>query len=113
MTLHDAIATDAITVFCNTDDFAETVIYSPYLGEARPIAAVVIRDGWETNDSNKEVPVLEVHVANDPDSGIACEQLRVGAEYLTLPLRIGQTPTKRTITRIISNDEGMLVLECR
>ncbi len=113
MSLHDAITADALTVFCNVNDFAETVVYTPAYGTQRPIAAVVIREAWETNDSGKEVPVVEVHVANDPESGIDAQHLKVGTEYLTFALRVGQTPTQRTITRVLSNDEGMLVLECR
>ncbi len=45
MTLHETIISDSLSVFCNTDDFAETVVYNG----SRSIGAVVIRDAWVTD----------------------------------------------------------------
>ena len=92
-------------------NFAESVVYTPTYGAKRVINAVVIREAWETNDSGKETPLLEIHVANDATSGMT--EPKPGLEFIEVALRVGQTPTKRTITRIISHDEGMFVLECR
>lgn len=121
MTLATSIAADATTVFLRTDDFAETVTYNPYNypGEAsraaRSIAAVVIRQDYEVLSEDGDVVIhsFEVHVHNHTTTGINSDEIDVGRDQITLPPRDGQTAEARTIRRIISQDAGMLVLECR
>jgi hypothetical protein len=114
MTLRETMVTDALSVFCNTDDFAQSAVYTKAAGGTRTINAVVIRDGYESDaNTGQEAPVFEVHVANSATSGISSSELRVGQDTLTFAERIGKTATLRTITRLMSHDEGMLVLECR
>lgn len=108
MTLHDAIIDDAATVFCNADDFAESVVYNG----TRTINAVVTRDLWVTSESGMETPSVEVQVANDSTLGISSSEIKPMKDTITLAVRVGQTATARTIQRIISHDEGMLILEC-
>lgn len=110
MTLQATIISDALTVFCNTDDFAETVLYNG----TRPISAIVTRDAWVTDgESGKETPAFEVQVANNATNGISSSEIKPMKDTITFDVRLGQTATARTIYRIISHDEGMLVLECR
>lgn len=117
MTLASTIISDATTVFCNTDDFAEPVVYWKRGAVAgRNISAVVIRqqlatvgeDGGETL-----LPVWEVHVANDATDGIASTELSLGGDQIALPPRDGQAAARKTILQLISQDKGMLVFECR
>lgn len=122
MTLRALITDDATSVFLNTDDFAETVTYKPRLfanGDARPnrsISAVVIRDliSVVSEDGGEVVlPSFEVHVANDSTSGISSDELDLGGDKLSFPVRDGMTAMDRAIVRLITQDHGMLVLECR
>lgn len=121
MTLKDQLATDAISVFCNTDDFAETVTYYPhrYYNEtaraAREIKAVVLRESITVlaEDGDTVAPVWQVHVANNATTGISSEELDIGGDQISLPPREGDTAERRTITRLMEHDPGMLVLECR
>jgi hypothetical protein len=121
MSLRDAIAADAATVFCNVSDFAESVVYHPYRfvtdtqRAARTINAVVIREQVATyqNDVETVLPVFEVHVANDAVLGISSEELDTGGDQIEFPARDGQAAERRTITRLTTQDHGMLVLECR
>lgn len=122
MTLKDSFATDADTVFCNPDDFAESVTYYPhqYYGEsARPdrtINAVVIResitvfgeDGGET-----VLPIWQVHVVNDSTNGITSDELDLGGDKIGFPPRDNEAAESKSVTRLISHDPGLLVLECR
>jgi hypothetical protein len=115
MTLHDTIRSDAAQVFCNASDFAESVVYYKRNGLSRTINAVVQREAFAINpeDGDTITPVFEVHVANDAATGIASNELNIGGDMLTFAVRVGKPAERRSITRLISHDEGMLVLECR
>lgn len=114
------IAEDALNVFCNTSDFAETVVYYPRSSNGcnpiRSIDAIVIREQIEvvTEDANTtNLPVWQVFVANNTTLGISSTQLDMGGDMISFSPRDGQTPVKKTILRILSQDNGMLELECR
>jgi hypothetical protein len=121
MTLRSQLATDAVSVFCNADDFAESVTYYPhrYYGDAsraaRTINAVVVRESITVlgEDGDTVLPVWEIHVANSSTSGISSEELDLGGDQISLPPRDGETAARKTIVRLTSHDPGMLVLECR
>lgn len=121
MALRQAIIDDAATVFCNADDFAEAVVYHPhrfYGAEERPprtINAVVMREAIAVIDGDGDTvaPMWEVHVANDATLGISSSELDLGGDKISLAPRVGETPERRSITRLIGHDEGMLILECR
>jgi hypothetical protein len=122
MTLRDAINNDAQLVFLNTDEFAETVTYHPRLfagGDSRPtrsIKAVVFRETMATvteDGGTTLLPMFEVHVENDSTLGISSTELDTGGDQLEFAARDGVAATKRTITRVVTQDHGMLVLECR
>lgn len=121
MTLANSISADATTVFLQTDDFAEQVTYIPYryFGEDavanRTINAVVIRRGIEVlaEDGVTVAPVWEVHVANDSTTGISSDELDLGGDKIQLPPRDNETAEARSITQLLTQDAGMLVLELR
>ena len=117
MTLRESIASDASTIFLQTDDFAESVSYYPRgSSTGRSIRAVVVRDSIQEmtqNDSLVDLPMFEVHVANDSSIGISGTELNTGGDMIEFPTRDGMVATKHTILRLITQDHGMLVLECR
>jgi len=115
MSLHDTIQADAATVFCNVNDFAEAVTYHKRNGLARSINAVVQREAFAINpeDGDTITPVFEVHVANDSTDGISSDELNIGGDMLAFAVRVGKAVERRSIVRLMSHDEGMLVLECR
>jgi len=122
MTLREAIENDAQSVFLNTDEFAETVTYYPRIfsgGDSRTsrsIKAVVFRESMVnvTEDGGTTLlPMFEVHVKNDATLGISSTELDTGGDQLEFGARDGMSATKRTITRVVTQDHGMLVLECR
>lgn len=119
MTLHQAIIDDAAGVFTRLDDFAELVTYQPhrFYGEAdrasRSIKAVVEREQVTSLDDDTVSPMFRVHVANDSVLGISSEELDTGGDMIELPPRDGKAAELRTITHLVTQDHGMLVLECR
>lgn len=115
MTLHDMIQADASSVFCNVNDFAEQITYYARLATSREIYAVVVRDPLAIfgPDGDDILPSFEVHVVNNKTTGITSEELNLGGDSLEFAVRVGQPKSMRTITKLISHDEGILVLECR
>jgi hypothetical protein len=115
MSLHDLIENDARLVFTNTSDFAEVVTYYKRNGVSREVDAVIIRDGFAQlgEDPDNVIPMFEVHVGNTQQRGITSEELDRGGDQLAFPVKVGEKPTKRSIVRLVSHDEGMLILECR
>ena len=121
MTLAASILTDAYTVFTSTDDFAEVVTYYPRqrFGEPAPtprtINAVVIREQIQSigEEADTVSPVWQVHVANNVTYGITSSELDLGGDQISLPPRDGKTAERRTITQLLIQDGGMLVVECR
>jgi hypothetical protein len=115
MTLKDTMQADAVAVFCNPDDFAESVVYYKRNGLSRTINAVVVREAFAINpeDGDTITPVFEVHVANDSTKGIASDEINIGGDMLAFAVRVGKAVERRSIVRLMSHDEGMLVLECR
>jgi len=121
MTLHDMIQADAATVFCSVDDFAESVSYYPHrfygdeVRAVRVINAVVFREQIAVLNEDVETvaPVYQVHVANDSTTGISSDELDTGGDQILLPPRDGKTAELKTITQLLTQDHGMLVLECR
>lgn len=115
MTLHDSIINDAVTVFCNTDDFAEFITYFPRSGPARLIKAVVFREQITvlTEDGDSVVPIFEIHVINTCEEGVSSHELNLGGDMFEFAMRVGQPEQRRSITKLLGHDEGMLILECR
>jgi hypothetical protein len=116
MTLHDLIESDAATVFCNTNDFAETVTYYPRGGGSRSINAVVSREQIATfgpDGGQINLPSFQVHVANSATTGISSSELNMGGDEIELPPRDGKTAVRKQIMQLLIQDHGMLVLECQ
>lgn len=117
MTLHAMIESDAATVFCNTSDFAEAVTYwARGASTGRSINAVVAREqivGFDADNNQINLAAWQVHVANDSTDGISGTELNLGGDQIAFPPRDGQTAVRKSITQVLIQDHGMLVLECR
>lgn len=117
MSLHNLIESDAATVFCNTADFAEAVTYwARGSNTGRSINAVVSREqivGFDADNNQVNIAAWQVHVANDASTGISSTELNMGGDQIAFPPRDGQTAVRKSITQLLIQDHGMLVLECR
>ena len=121
MTLHDLITTDALGVLIDTDDFAESVTYVPYnytgnsVRAERVINAVVVRQQLQvfSEDGNTIIPTFEVHVANSSTHGISSDELDLGGDKIKLAPRDGKAVEARSVTHLLTQDHGMLVLQCQ
>ena len=59
------------------------------------------------------LPSFEVHVANNSTSGISSSELNTGGDEIAFPPRDGKTATRKSVLQLVTQDHGMLVLECR
>jgi len=75
------------------------VTYFPATGEARKIQAVV------------NYPGPEVLVKNSSSDGIASDEVDTGGDKIKMAPRDGKVPVLMRITRIISQDAGMMKLK--
>lgn len=93
----------------------ETVTYLPFGGDSRSISAIVNRNQpAELGDApHGHAPLLTMAVQNDAASGISSAEINTGKDKVKLPVRIGQTAQERLITKILSQDAGMMKLEVR
>jgi hypothetical protein len=114
MTLKDVIRDDGLVLVTPTE-FGEPVTYLKRNGFSRAISAVVIRQTVTVlgEDGDSVLPIFEVHVHNNNVTGISSDELNRGGDGISIPVKVGELATRRTITRLIDHDEGMLVLECR
>jgi hypothetical protein len=120
MSLKDSLLRDAKTLLIDVNTFGEQVVYYPHVGygespTSRTINAVVIRNQIVTLDADggeSVVPVFEVYVANDATSGISAAELDTGGDQISLAVREGKTPERRSIVHLVNQDHGCLQLQC-
>lgn len=100
-----------------TAHFAEEVTYLPAKGTARVISAVVDRSPPTTLPEipgrSNAVTQFNIEVENDPSTGISADELDTGGDRIEVAARVGGIATSKSIRRIVSQDDGMIVLEVR
>lgn len=102
-----------------TDEFLETfgedIKYLPAGGGQREIVAIVDRGQPAPLDGapHGHSPLLTISVANDSTTGISSSEIDTGGDKVELAVRIGETVQQRRITKVLSQDAGMMKLEIR
>lgn len=92
----------------------ETVVYRPADGDPpREITAVVDRQppAVIAEARGARAPRWRMWVQNDPDLGIAADELDTGGDQIDVSERISGAAETRVILRLISQDNGMLCVE--
>jgi len=120
MGVRDALLTDAKTFMFDADTFGESVVYYPHVdygqtATSRTIDAVVIRNqivAFDADGNESVVPSFDVYVANDAVKGISAAELNTGGDQIALPVREGKAAERRQIIHLVSQDHGVLQLQC-
>ena len=109
----DTLLTETASEF--TDVFAEDVTYWPRAGGSRAIKAIVSRQTPEQlpGEARAHGMTITVTVENNATSGISSSEVDTGGDKIELARRIGETPIKRAINKILNQDAGMMELELR
>jgi hypothetical protein len=97
------------------DAFAETISYLPFNRGSRTIKAIVDREGARGLDGMQygNAPLTSITVANNSTTGISSAEIDPGKDKVSLAIRTGETVQQRIITKILSQDPGMMTLEIR
>ena len=97
------------------ETFGETVTYYPKAGGSREITAVVTRGQPTELDGapHGHAPRLTIAVANDATTGISSSKVDTGGDEVKLSRRISETAANKRVTKILSQDTGMMKLELR
>jgi len=93
----------------------EDITYLPRGGGSRAIKALVDYEGVDSlgGAPHGKSYTIEVSVVNSATVGISSSELDTGGDKVSLPKRIGEAAAERRITKIISQDNGILTLEVR
>lgn len=85
----------------------EMVTYYPATGDSRQISAVV------TRPESGRIPEINLLVLNSETEGISSELIDTGGDKIECAKRVGETPKKMRITKILNQDAGLLLLEAK
>jgi len=95
--------------------WGETAIYRPRSGMPRTITVIVDRDDVAAVNGapSRRSPSLTVYARNDPLAGIDLDTLDTGGDQLDLARRVGGDLAGREISRLVSQDAGLIAVEVR
>lgn len=115
MTLRTLMADDVIAVLLNTDEFAETIVYTPLNGSPLSIKAIVERNPPEPigNPPKLVAGRMIITVANDALLGISSATINTGGDTVTLATRIGDSTKILPIHRLLEDSGGVTRFEVR
>lgn len=94
-------------------EFGEAIVYHPAGGGSRSIAAIIERSPPALFDAagNTVLASFLIRVKNDHDSGISSKELNSGGDMISFYARVDDVQmSKKSITRKMSDDSGVLVV---
>ena len=109
----DQMLIDAASDFLT--EFGEPIKYLPAGGGSRDITAIVDREPPAELEGmpGAHASRLVISVANDSTDGISSSEINISKDKAELTVRINETAVQKLITKIISQDAGMMKLEVR
>lgn len=114
MTFKSKVQTDSFHVFLNTNEFAETIQYTPYGQSAKSIKALITRGRVDAEgQAQNRYPHnrCEIHISIDDTYGVA--SVDKGRDKASFPERLGGTSVDWAIIDIVGKDDGMWHLVCQ
>ena len=114
-TAFDLSLAEAADKFLANAFFAEAVTYKPSGGSSRAITVIVDREIDQSLPAFAQAaaPLLRVTARNSATEAITPDELNTGLDEINLPRRIGETARDFTIASLVSQDYGMIKMECR
>lgn len=115
MSFKDNLSSD-MAVFLNSDEFGESITYTPHGGSPISIVALIDRDhpnpGRDDVRTDRQFPVntVQLTIAKHATLGVASVKERFDRVALKRKISDAGTTTF-TITRIVEQDEGAWLLE--
>lgn len=108
MTLKSKLPEDAKTAFLNSDEFAESVTYTPNGGSPKVIKALVVRERLQA-DGPDQGRVLnrqaEIYIANHTTDGVT--SVDKGNDTVSFPVFVEGPAISWKVVEVLGKDEGM------
>lgn len=107
MTLKTQLSIDTVKIYLNSDEFAESITYTPEGGGPKSIKAVIVRERLDPGSENVSRSLrnqAEVYIANDETAGITSIDKK--DDRVTLN-DIEGNPKEARINEILHKDEGI------
>jgi hypothetical protein len=108
MSLREQMAQDMKYCILNNDEFAETIVYTPFGQSGKTLKAIVIRERLETSqlDSGRSLSrQAEIHIANDLSLGVV--SVSKGKDEVQMPVYEGGSPLEIwSVIDVLSKDSG-------
>ena len=108
MTLKSQLPEDAKSTFLNSDEFAESITYTPNSGSPKVIKALVVRERLQA-DGPDQGRVLnrqaEIYIANDAAQGIT--SVDKGNDTVSFPVFVEGSAVSWKVVEVLGKDEGM------
>ena len=116
MGLRDDIKADAVSIFANTDEFAEEITYFFRAGGSRTFNAVIDRDPPTVYGPGGQVVLPEFTLefpVSDTD-GVEPADIDTGGDYVELLSEFGAgSVAQHTVLVIMRQDLGMVQIACK
>ncbi len=108
MSFKDNLKRDALNLFLNTNEFAETIQYTPKGGAPKTIKAVINRrrlnPGGEESGRTLQNQ-LEILIANDSVYGVSA--VNKGGDQVFFPEVLGGADVNFVVVDILGEDQGV------
>src|SRR3989338_1491513 len=108
MTFKTQHSEDGKNLFLNTDEFAESITYTPNGGSPKAVKALVVRERLQA-DGPDQGRVLnrqaEVYVANDATEGVI--SVDKGNDTVSFPVFVEGSAVSWRVVEVLGKDEGM------
>lgn len=112
MTLKEQVDLDMQNVFMNTDEFAESIVYTPKCGTAKTIPAIVDRfqpDAKSQDQARVLQKTATIIIHNDATNGVT--EIDTKGDKVTFAPIVGQATVDWDIVRILESSESHFKLE--
>ncbi|MEI8350091.1 MAG: hypothetical protein WCI77_08045 [Candidatus Omnitrophota bacterium] len=107
-TFKEILDNDVKNVFLNTNEFAESITFTPYGGTAKSIKAIVQRSRLDPASEDTGRSLLnqaEIFIANDSVEGVT--SINKGQDKVSLPATIGGSSSNWLVVDIIDHDSAI------
>jgi len=108
VTLKSKLPEDAKAAFLNSDEFAESITYTPNGGPPKVIKALVVRERLQA-DGPDQGRVLnrqaEIYIASDATQGVT--SVDKGNDTVSFPVFVEGPAVPWKVVEVLGKDEGM------
>lgn len=93
----------------------EPLVYYPRSGSSRDINAIVERGTLEVITETGDITsqAIVIRVLNTATGGITSDEVDTGGDEIKVALRIGLTPERRALVRVLDDSGGMIRVLCQ